>query len=236
MAFSLRPTIKSGCYVGCKVRGAKSEARVSTVTNSSCFSQKDQPLLRPKATEVTFCMWPNLKPGWVNIDWFFENADLRLDLREGLPFPDDSASIIYSEHFLEHLGFPDEVFRLLRESWRVLMPEGIFSLGIPDFEFAVNSYARRDPKYHRIQKGVYELLFCSGLKEEAMDQPDASVEFHFPARPATQIRLRLRNACADPGRSWLRGSHQASFRSRPRLYGSRIGGRCTLPHESRLRC
>jgi hypothetical protein len=43
-----------------------------------------------------------IKDGWVNID-LNPAADLTLDLRERLPFPDDSFSIIYSEHFLEHL-------------------------------------------------------------------------------------------------------------------------------------
>src|SRR5215475_1447361 len=51
---------------------------------------------------------PNVKTGWTNID-LSGHADLHLDLREPLPFGDSSASIVYSEHFLEHLEYPHDV-------------------------------------------------------------------------------------------------------------------------------
>jgi len=80
----------------------------------------------------------NLKADWVNID-LFQKADLQLDIRENLPFADESVSIVYSEHFFEHLEYPDEALKFLRESWRVLTPGGIFSLGIPDFVLSITS-------------------------------------------------------------------------------------------------
>jgi predicted SAM-dependent methyltransferase len=72
----------------------------------------------------------DLKPGWVNMDLLEATADLQLDLREGLPFPTASVTIIHSEH--EHLDFADQVDQLLRESYRVLVPHGAFSVGIPE--------------------------------------------------------------------------------------------------------
>jgi SAM-dependent methyltransferase len=62
-----------------------------------------------------------IKEGWVNID---QNpaADLTLDLRERLPFPESTFSIIYSEHFLEHFSYPRDITRLLAECYRVLEP------------------------------------------------------------------------------------------------------------------
>ena len=103
---------------------------------------------------------PNLKPGWVNVDLSPE-ADLQLDLREPLPFDDRSVAMIYSEHFFEHLeyanvfesgawsglelpGHPSEVLALLRESLRVLMPGGIFSVALPDAERVIRAYAAGD--------------------------------------------------------------------------------------------
>jgi len=50
---------------------------------------------------------PNYKEGWVNID-LSSKADLSLDVRERIPLPDGSAMIIYSEHFFEHLDYPDD--------------------------------------------------------------------------------------------------------------------------------
>ncbi len=84
----------------------------------------------------------DLKPGWVNINLFEETADLRLDLRELFPFPTASVMIIHSEHFLEHLDFPDEAEHVFRESYRVLIPQGVFSLGIPEAGGLMVAYAR----------------------------------------------------------------------------------------------
>jgi len=92
---------------------------------------------------------PNVKPGWVNIDLFSKEADLHLDLREPLPFPDSSAELIYSEHFLEHLAYPDEVNRLLRESLRVLQSGGVFSVGVPDTAWPMQSYVHASEEYFR---------------------------------------------------------------------------------------
>jgi predicted SAM-dependent methyltransferase len=91
----------------------------------------------------------NLKPGWVNIDAGSDDAELQLDLREPLPFRDGSAAIVYSEHFFEHLEYPLEASGFLTESWRVLIPGGTFSMGIPDFELFVNSYVTRDERFYR---------------------------------------------------------------------------------------
>lgn len=49
----------------------------------------------------------NVKQGWINID-LCGSADLQLDLRESLPFADETVSMIYSEHFFEHLEYPDQ--------------------------------------------------------------------------------------------------------------------------------
>jgi predicted SAM-dependent methyltransferase len=64
-----------------------------------------------------------VKAGWINID-IDERADLQLDLRANLPFPDNSVSFIYSEHFFEHLEYPRDTSTFLKESLRVLIPKG----------------------------------------------------------------------------------------------------------------
>lgn len=81
------------------------------------------------------------KSGWVNID-LRPDAELRLDVRENLPFADGSVAIIYSEHFFEHLEYPGEALQLLREALRVLEPGGKFSVGVPDVEETLQQYAQ----------------------------------------------------------------------------------------------
>ena len=87
------------------------------------------------------------KPGWVNVDLFNPDADVALDLRENLPFPDNSIAFIYSEHLFEHLAYPTDARHLLHESWRVLTPGGRLSLVVPHFGEALHAYVRGDTEF-----------------------------------------------------------------------------------------
>lgn len=87
-----------------------------------------------------------LRPGWLNID-LDPRADLRLDIRRPLPFPERSCAEIYSEHVLEHLAYPGGVEEVLRDWWRVLAPGGTLSVGVPDTEYPLASYVNRVEDY-----------------------------------------------------------------------------------------
>lgn len=82
----------------------------------------------------------NFKNEWINID-IGVNADLSLDLRERLPFSNNSCCIVYSEHFLEHLEYPEAATRHLQDVLRILEPKGIISIGVPDTEWPVRAYS-----------------------------------------------------------------------------------------------
>jgi predicted SAM-dependent methyltransferase len=81
----------------------------------------------------------NIRPSYINID-INPKADLTLDIREPLPFESGSCALTYSEHFLEHLDYPDEALQFLRECYRVLQPGGKFSVGVPDAEWPIRAY------------------------------------------------------------------------------------------------
>lgn len=104
---------------------------------------------------------PKTKAGWTNIDLFSSSADLHLDMREELPFPDECASIVYSEHFLEHLEYPDEVLRFLAECFRVLIAGGTFSVGVPDTERALTAYVNREGEYFRLTREAWHPAWCA---------------------------------------------------------------------------
>jgi len=80
--------------------------------------------------------------GFLNID-IGRGADLRWDVRRGLPFPDGSVSGIFSEHFLEHLTQGDGLF-FLRECRRVLKPGGLVRVAMPDLDAIVARYGAED--------------------------------------------------------------------------------------------
>jgi predicted SAM-dependent methyltransferase len=99
------------------------------------------------------------KRDWINVDLFAPTADLRLDLRRPFPFPDNSVDRIYVEHFFEHLEYPNvdesmgwkfetpespsQALSFLRECWRVLAPDGVLDLVVPDAELLIGEYVNR---------------------------------------------------------------------------------------------
>jgi len=112
-----------------------------------------------------------LRPGWLNID-LDPRADLRLDIRRPLPFPEGSCAEIYSEHVLEHLAYPGEVEQVLRDWWRVLEPGGALSVGVPDTVYPLASYVNELDDYFawcRTQAGYPR------WNETRLDQ----INFHF---------------------------------------------------------
>lgn len=76
--------------------------------------------------------------GWLTID-LTRNCDIFWDLRNGIPFPDESVSKIYSSHFFEHLSY-QEGQKFLDECLRVLSPGGIFSICVPNARLYIEAY------------------------------------------------------------------------------------------------
>lgn len=95
---------------------------------------------------------PFRHPGWYHVDYRAKTADLRIDVRRGLPFADGSARCIFSEHVFEHF-MPEELARVLAECHRVLEPNGKIRIVVPDLENYVKAYCRRDQEWIRTVAG-----------------------------------------------------------------------------------
>jgi glycosyltransferase involved in cell wall biosynthesis/SAM-dependent methyltransferase len=79
---------------------------------------------------------------WINIDVRSGAPDvLAHDLSTGVPFKDASFDVVYHSHLLEHLDSADAELFLL-ECLRVLAPNGILRLAVPDLEGIARSYLR----------------------------------------------------------------------------------------------
>lgn len=83
------------------------------------------------------------KDGWVNIDNNSDNniekLDLSHDLRNPLPFNDDTVDFIFNEHFVEHLTVEESKIAI-KDMMRVLKPGGVLRIAMPDLELAVKAY------------------------------------------------------------------------------------------------
>jgi len=85
------------------------------------------------------------KNGWVTLD-MHEGCDIDWDLRNGIPFSDNSISKIYSSHLFEHLTF-SEASGLMKECLRVLKPGGVFSVCVPNAKLYVDAYVKDDKDF-----------------------------------------------------------------------------------------
>lgn len=96
------------------------------------------------------------KKGWINIDNNSDEnitkLDLNWDLRNPLPFADESVDYIFNEHFIEHLTV-DEGKAAVQDFMRVLKPGGVLRMATPDLEVTVDKYINlplsKDPTIRR---------------------------------------------------------------------------------------
>jgi predicted SAM-dependent methyltransferase len=117
---------------------------------------------------------PKRKDGWVNVDLFDPSADLQLDIRNTWPFPDCSASYIYSEHVFEHFEIYVEIPHFLREALRVLEPNGVFDVVVPDTAIALRAYG--DPNATFWSKAL-EMQWHPGCQTQL-----EHINYHFRQR------------------------------------------------------
>jgi predicted SAM-dependent methyltransferase len=118
---------------------------------------------------------PNYLDGFINIDGNFQRkTDYVLDVRVGLPFPDNSIEFLYSCHMMEHLHVT-ETIRLLKECWRVLVPNGYLRLTLPDFNFVAAIMAGEGTshfprKFNSREGQAINHLFCDGQHKYAFSK------------------------------------------------------------------
>lgn len=81
------------------------------------------------------------RDGWVNVDGFpAPGVNCLLDGRGPMPFANESVRGFYSEHFFEHLGYPQEAEAFLRECHRVMKKGAVLRLIVPDAELYLRAY------------------------------------------------------------------------------------------------
>jgi len=157
----LREAVASHTTKGFRQACGESWAELKVQHRHFAAVRKAQRLRNASELKLNLACGPCTKPGWINVDLNAPGADLRLDLREKLPFPDASVSFVYSEHFFEHLEFPSPAMSFLKECWRVLKPGGTLSVGVPDTEWPIVSYANGDTRYFELARSRFHPAWCT---------------------------------------------------------------------------
>jgi predicted SAM-dependent methyltransferase len=162
-----RSVIKDGPVPLRVVRDVRSEAHLAGVRFrrrvSPSIRAKERVLMQMNDIKLHFGCGPRILSGWVNIDgWHFPGIDFATDLRQPLPFGDETCRLIFTEHVFEHI---DTDFRLpvLRELLRVLQPGGTLRIVVPDCEQFVNAYIRHDVEWFQTALG------CSAGRAESLN-------------------------------------------------------------------
>lgn len=88
----------------------------------------------------------NYMVGWINVDAnrFTGKCDVWADLRNPLPFNDETIDAFYSHHMVEHLPNLEQHFR---EVYRCLKPGGVYRVGGPNGDSAIKKFMEHDDKW-----------------------------------------------------------------------------------------
>jgi predicted SAM-dependent methyltransferase len=135
--------------------------------------------------KVNFGCGTAIKPGFLNLD-YSPQAAVRLDLRRPIPLPDGSCAVAYSEHFVEHLLYPEGAEQFFAEAFRVLAPGGCFSVSVPDTAWPLREYALGGTEYlaacerHRWHPAEFT-TFVEHLNFHFRQRPRGSPLFDFEA-------------------------------------------------------
>jgi predicted SAM-dependent methyltransferase len=141
--------------------------------------------------------------GWVNIDnspsillsrlplgkRIFRTPDWprdvrRADVRKRIPFPDSSVSCIYSSHTFEHFTY-EESLAVARECFRVLRPDGILRIVVPDLGILVRDYLAGAADPLASHQFVSRLLLTANVRDVV--HPGAHHQQMFDARSLVHL-------------------------------------------------
>ena len=105
--------------------------------------------------------WRNFGEGWDHIDGG-NYVHLKYHNLTKLDYSDNSVDLIYASHVFEYFD-REEGKKVLREWFRVLKPEGVLRISVPDFEIMSKLY--NEGKFFRdliyisdVVEGIYKIL------------------------------------------------------------------------------
>lgn len=110
----------------------------------------------------------NYHPDWVNVDFLSVGREvITYDLTKGIPFSSNMFDVVYHSHVLEHFTALQGQF-FIQECYRVLKPQGIIRIAVPDLESIARNYIQYLEQALNEEKEAYEKY--EWMKLELYDQ------------------------------------------------------------------
>lgn len=97
---------------------------------------------------------------WVNLDWYPHSEHVqKANLITTLEFPDKTFEVVYTSHFVEHIQ-KEKLDFILSECYRILKPNGVLRIVVPDFENIVREYIQNieSNQFEKAEFNTIELL------------------------------------------------------------------------------
>ncbi|MCS7030310.1 MAG: methyltransferase domain-containing protein [Gloeomargarita sp. SKYG116] len=166
---------------------------------------------------------------WVNADLRTQSPDiLAIDLREKLPFSDGMFDLVYHSHVLEHLTYTDAQ-KFLQECYRILKPNGIIRVVVPDLENIVREYiylleeirqgcTDAFAKYDWIMLEMYDQVarhFSRGMMGNYLSKKNIPALDYVLERGGKEVENIIKSATASQNNPGSRDIHQLSTRPSP---------------------
>lgn len=108
--------------------------------------KKNKTIIKAKKTQEGL-VYLNLGCGynffteWNNVDLLKNENIIQHNIKEELPFYDETFDAVYSSHALEHLT-PQDGKKMIKEVFRILKKGGIFRIVVPDLEEICREYLK----------------------------------------------------------------------------------------------
>jgi predicted SAM-dependent methyltransferase len=140
-----------------------------------------------------------MEPGYINIDLHYPDADEHMDA-QSMEYEDESVDEIYSSHLLEHFG-KREVPEVLGEWFRILKPDGILKMDLPNLEWCMRNWLNKSEKdrfgialdmiyglqthegeFHKTgftEERLFQLLAAAGFKEITVGDKESHAQMCF---------------------------------------------------------
>jgi predicted SAM-dependent methyltransferase len=134
-------------------------------------------------------------PGFVNIDARPQNHVHHVQRIDELSkFVDNSVTLIYGSHCLEHISHK-RVVEVLKEWHRALKPSGVLRVSVPDFDLLLDIYLQNN---RDMQSIILPL----------MGEQDYSFNFHYTAFTFGDLSRLFSEAGFRESRRWQNGTEQ----------------------------
>lgn len=121
------------------------EKDIKVHTNAQLKQQLEAIDLNSTDLKLNLGCGDNILENWINID--INSSNFKFNILNTLPFYDSSVQYVYLSHVLEHLNYKEPALSLMKEIKRVLMPEGIIRIVVPDIKVFLEFYSKGESSF-----------------------------------------------------------------------------------------